>query len=136
MNMNKIYYAGHLTGGVEMKTTAGGITIAKFTVAENYTYIDKGEKKTKPCFILFTAFGRVAENCGKYLHKGSPVFVEAHFDLNTWIDEKTQEKKSRMNYIADYVHFLESKPVAAEVSGKDAAAGERKKDDEPDEGLE
>ena len=136
MNLNKIQYAGRLTAGVDIKTTASGLKIAKFTVAENHTFrTQQGETKTKACFVMFTAFGHVAENCVTYLHKGSSVFVEAHFDLNTWIDDKTGEKKSSMNYIADYVHFLGTNPKPAEggLSGKDRAAGEKP---EADEGLD
>ena len=118
MDYNRFLYAGRLTKEVDCKTTANGITVAKFDVASNRVYV-KGDKKTESvCFLPVTCFGKVAESCSKYLSKGSGVFIEGYMELQRWTDNATGEKRQKISFIAGNVQFIGSKKSESEASSK------------------
>ena len=69
---NKFFGTGNLTKNPEKIETANA-TMCKFTVACDTGYIKDGERETE--FITFIAWRKTAENCLKYLKKGSKVSV-------------------------------------------------------------
>jgi single-strand DNA-binding protein len=71
-------------------------------LAVNEKYKDKEEV----LFVDVTVWGKNAETCAEYLHKGSPVFVEGKLKLNTW--EQDGQKRSKIDVTALSVQFLPS----------------------------
>ena len=63
-------------------------------------------------YVDVTVWGKVAENCGQYLTKGRPIFVEGRLVLDTWEDRATGQKRSRLRVRADRVQFLYSVNIA------------------------
>lgn len=63
----------------------------------------------------------MAENCGKYLTKGSPVVVSGRLKQDQWQTE-SGEKRSRIKVLAANVQFLPSskQPGAGAVEGTDS----------------
>ena len=57
-------------------------------------------------FADVEVWGSSAENCSKYLKKGSPVFIEGRLKFSTW--EKDGEKRSKLSVVAENVQFLGS----------------------------
>lgn len=79
--MNSWEGIGRLTKDPEMKETAAQHTaVALFTVA-----IDENKDHTD--FIRVEVYGRQAENCGKYLHKGSQVGINGKITTGSWKDK-------------------------------------------------
>ena len=91
-NFNKVILLGNLTRDVEIRTTQGGMAIAKLGMAINRKWTQNGEQKESTCFVDLTAFGRQAEVLGQYVGKGSPLFVEGRLEYSTW---ETQEGQKR-----------------------------------------
>jgi single-strand DNA-binding protein len=54
------------------------------------------------------AFGKTAENCTQFLHKGSLVCVEGSLQTRTW-EKPPGEKHYMTEIIAFRISFLESK---------------------------
>ena len=108
-NLNRIMFMGNITRDPELKYLPNGTAVTTFTVASNRSYKPKdGEKKEEVTFMRIVVWGKRAESCGEYLHKGSSVFVEGRIQNRTWEGEDGQKKYST-EIVADNVQFLGGK---------------------------
>ncbi len=100
--MNKVIIIGNLTKepNISYTTSNDPLCVCKMTVAVNEGYGDK--KQTS--FIPVTVFGRIAENCEKYLVKGSKVCVSGRIQTGSY--EKNGQKIYTTDVIADSIEFL------------------------------
>ena len=72
--MNKLFLIGNLTRDPEMSETASGVVFCRLGIAVNRPYQGSdGERATD--FFNITVWRTQAENCGRYLKKGSKVAV-------------------------------------------------------------
>jgi len=105
-NLNKVLLMGNLTRDPEPRFTPSGTQVTTFDIAINRTYRTKdGEKKEETCFVTIETWGRQAETCAEYLHKGSSVFVEGRLKFSKW-ESQTGEKRSKLEVTAERVQFL------------------------------
>lgn len=106
--LNKVFLMGNLTRDPDMKQTPSGDTVAELglAVSEQFRSRTTGEVREVVTFVDVTVWGKVAENCGQYLSKGRPIFVEGRLVLDTWDDKATGQKRSRLRVRADRVQFL------------------------------
>jgi single-strand DNA-binding protein len=74
---HKIILIGNLGKDPEMRYTPSGQAVTSFSVAinDNYTAND-GQKMERTIWVRVSAWGKQAETCNQYLHKGSKVLVE------------------------------------------------------------
>ena len=70
------------------------------------------------------AFGRRAEIAGKYLHKGSRVYLEGRKRTESWDDKKTGNKNYRDLVYLDRIEFLDSRSNGNGESMPDESAEE------------
>lgn len=90
---NKVQLIGHLGNDPEMKELDGGKKFAKFSVATNEKYTNqKGEKVTETQWHNLVAWGKTAENIGKYLKKGSEVAIEGKLNNRSYEDKDGNKK--------------------------------------------
>lgn len=96
---------GNLTKEPELKYTTGTepMAVCNMTVAVNDGYGDK--KRTS--FIDVVVFGKVAENCEKYLNKGSKVGVSGRIQTDVF-ERKDGTKQKTFQVVADKVEFINS----------------------------
>jgi single-strand DNA-binding protein len=89
MNVNKVFLLGRVTQNPEVKSTQGGQSYAKFSMATNKIYVDKtGKKQEQVEFHNVIFWGKVAENVvGKYVAKGSLLFIEGHLSTQSYEKE-------------------------------------------------
>ena len=108
-SLNKVQIIGNLGRDVELSYTPGGMAVAKFSVATTETWTDKatGQKKEKVEWHRVVAFNKQAENCGKYLHKGSSVYVEGKLQTSSY--EKDGITRYQTDIIAGMIQFLGTK---------------------------
>jgi single-strand DNA-binding protein len=105
-SFNKVMLMGNLTRDPELRYIPSGSAVTSFTVAMNRVYkLQTGEKKEETSFVKVVVWGRMAEICGEYLTKGSPVFVEGRLQSRSW-DGPNGEKRSALEVIAQSVQFL------------------------------
>ena len=83
MGVNKIILVGRLGADPEMRYAQSGKAVTKFRVA---TTTGWGESEKTDWHNVIT-FGKVAENCGKYLNKGRQVYVEGRVSYRKWQKE-------------------------------------------------
>ena len=117
-NYNKVILIGHLARDPELRYTAQGKAIAKFTIAvsRKWTGKDGGEAKEEVAFVECDAFGTTAENISKYMKKGSAMLVEGRLKQDNWDDKTTGQKRSKLGVVVEGTQFLGS-PKHADGGG-------------------
>ena len=103
-NVNKVLLLGNLTREVSLKHTQSGKPIAELTIAVNRKSGDREEV----CYVDVTVWGKSAENCQKYLGKGSSVYVEGFLRLDKW-ETQSGEPRSKLRVIAETVQFISTR---------------------------
>ncbi|MBQ2894811.1 MAG: single-stranded DNA-binding protein [Clostridia bacterium] len=100
--MNKVFLIGRLTQDPQTQTLDSGTTLCRFSIAVNRTYSRDGE--TQADFINIVAWNATAQNCGKYLVKGSQVAVSGSIQTGSY--ERDGVKRQTFDIRADQVEFL------------------------------
>ena len=100
--MNKVFLIGRLTQDPQTQTLDSGTTLCRFSIAVNRTYSRDGE--TQADFINIVAWNATAQNCGKYLVKGSQVAVSGSIQTGSY--ERDGVKRQTFDVRADQVEFL------------------------------
>jgi single-strand DNA-binding protein len=103
--LNKVVLIGRLGRDPEVRTTQKGRTVSSFSLATETYRGANAEKATE--WHQVVAFGKMAEQCNRYLNKGRMVCVEGALQTRAW--EKTPgDKKYFTNVVASRVMFLDS----------------------------
>lgn len=106
-NVNKVLLMGHLTREPQTKSTPSGTAICELGLAVNRRYRSpQGDEREDTCYVEVEAFGRTAEICGQFLHKGSPAFFEGRLRLDQWVDKNTGQNRSRLKVMAEAVQLI------------------------------
>jgi single stranded DNA-binding protein len=114
MNLNKVLLAGRLTREVELHYTPKATPVVEIGVAINRFFTSNdGQKKEETTFVDVTLWSRQAEIAQRYLHKGSPVFIEGRLQLDTWEDKQSCQKRFRLRVVGENMQLLGSKEGAA-----------------------
>lgn len=76
-SLNKLQVIGNLGKDPEMKYLDSGVATCRFSVATTESWNGKdGSKQERTEWHNITAWDKLAEICGKYLKKGSKVYLE------------------------------------------------------------
>lgn len=111
--MNKSILIGRLTRDPELKYIPSGDAVANFTLAVDRPFANKaGEKEAD--FIPIVVWKKQAENCAKYLTKGSQVAIDGRIQVRSW--EKDGKRQYMTEVVADRVEFLSKSQKAPEDS--------------------
>lgn len=114
--MNKLYLIGNLTADPAQVITSNNKTFTKFRIAVNRRFTGaNGEKVTD--FFQITAFGKIGENCQKFLAKGRKVAVVGELQARTYDDKEGMTRMS-LDVVADEVEFLTPKSEEQEPEKK------------------
>lgn len=103
--MNKAILVGNLTRDPEHRTTPNNLSVTTFTVAVQRRFT-QGEQKAD--FLNIVTWRGLADNCAKYLQKGSKVGVVGQIQTRQY-DDKNGVRRYITEIIADEVEFLTSK---------------------------
>lgn len=107
MSLNSVNMMGNLTREPEIKYIPSGKAVCSLSIANNRVYTKNGEKITEVSYFDVEVWGQAAENCSKYLNKGSGIIVEGRLRQDRW--EKDGKTQSRVRIIANSVHFMPKK---------------------------
>ena len=115
--VNKVILIGNLGRDPEVRSTPSGQPVATFTLATSRRWKDKnGQRQEQTEWHQIVVWGKQGENCGKYLKKGRPVFVEGRLQTRSWEDQ-SGNKRYTTEVVAQAVQFLGGR---SEGSGDDA----------------
>lgn len=105
--MNKVIFIGNLTRDVELGTTPNGVSVAKFSIAVNRRFSNADGERVTDFFNIVVWRGQ-AENCAKYLKKGSKVGIVGELQTRSY-EDKDGVKRYVTEVQADEVEFLSAK---------------------------
>ena len=111
-SLNKVFLMGNLTREPELRYTPSGSAVCEFGIAVNR----RGQDRDEPCFVEIIVWEKQAEACGKFIQKGSSVFIEGRLQYDQWTD-KEQKKRSRLRVTAERVQFLDRREMSGDPSG-------------------
>ena len=115
--MNKVIFLARLGKDPEIRYgQSSGTAIASFSIAVNRRFKRDGEPDAD--WFNCVAFGKTAEFCEKYLHKGSKVLIEGEIQ-NTNYDDKNGTKHYSVQVIVNSIEFAESKNASSENAPAD-----------------
>lgn len=110
-SFNKVILVGNLTADPDLRTIPSGTAVADLRMAVNEKFKNKeGEWVETPVFVSVEVWDKQAENCDKYLSKGSPLLVEGKLKFDQWEDKEGQ-KRSKLSVRGERIQFLGSKPA-------------------------
>jgi single-strand DNA-binding protein len=104
MSVNKMIIVGRLGKDPEIRQ-AGASRVCNLSVATTETFTQNGQTKERTEWHDVTAWNTLADNCEKYLKKGSQVYVEGKMQTETY--EKNGEKRYSKKCVASIVQFLD-----------------------------
>ena len=130
--LNKIILIGRLVADVEKFKSQQGTKIVSFRLACDEP--SAGEEKST-LFIDCKCFNKTAENCAKFIHKGSLVAVNGRLHQRTYT-KNDGNKGTAYEVLADGVDFLDPKekdPKVGDVAVRVASEPTVKPVDEEDD---
>src|ERR1700727_597542 len=116
--VNKVFLLGNVGKDPEIRTTAGGMTVASFSLAtadrpkgSDGPWTDKPEGHNLVCFQ------RTAEVVRDYVKKGSQIFVEGKIQTRSWDDKTSGEKKYKTEILVNELTLLGGKSGGGSEGG-------------------
>lgn len=107
MSLNKAMLIGNLGKDPELKMTGGGMPVCQFSIATTERRKDgtSGQWVDQTEWHNVVTFGKTAENCSKYLKKGSQVFIDGRIQTRKWQDKEGKDRYTT-EIIGNSVQFL------------------------------
>jgi single-strand DNA-binding protein len=92
--INKVILVGNIGQKPELKYSSNGKAVCNLSIATSESWKDKntGQKQEKTEWHRVCFFEKLAEIAGKYLDKGSKVYVEGKLQTRKWTDSNGIEK--------------------------------------------
>jgi single-strand DNA-binding protein len=113
MAINKVILLGNLGKDPEMRATASGMQVARFSLATSERRKDQsGQQVEHTEWHNIVSFGKTAELCQRYLKKGRQVFIEGRIRTNKWQDKEGKDRYTT-EIICDNVQFIGSRGDSA-----------------------
>jgi single-strand DNA-binding protein len=120
-SFNKTIIMGNLTRDPEMRYTPKGTAVGKIGIAINRRYKDaEGNQLEETTFVDVDVFGKQAETIGKYMRKGRPILIEGRLKLDEWVDQKTQQNRSKLGVVCERFNFIGGKDENQETPTSEA----------------
>jgi len=111
---NQVRLIGHLGKDPEVRETATGKKLARFSVATNETYInDKGERVSETQWHNIICWGKTASLAEKLLSKGAEVALEGKISTRQYTDKDGNRKATTEIVANDFVTLGGKKSAAA-----------------------
>ena len=106
-SVNKIILLGNVGKDPEFRATAGGTTVANFSLATTDRAKDQsGNWTDRTEWHNLVAFQRTAEIVRDYVKKGSKLYVEGKIQTRSWDDKTSGEKKYRTEVLVNELVLL------------------------------
>lgn len=98
--MNRIMLIGNLTKDPDLRETNNGIAYCKLSLA-----VSRKLSRDETDYFNVTCWRNTAQNCAKYLQKGSKVYVSGEVQTKSYTTS-SGERKNYIDIIADDIEFL------------------------------
>ena len=119
--VNKVFLLGNVGKDPEIRSTAGGMTVASFTLAtadrkkDGANWVDSTEWHNIVCFQ------RTAEIVRDYVKKGSQILVEGKITNRSWDDKESGQKKYRTEILINELSLLGGRGEGGSSAGSSSS---------------
>jgi single-strand DNA-binding protein len=120
--MNSVHIIGNLGADPEIRATNSGTSVANLRVAVNGRRKVGDQWEDETTWLTVTAFGREADNIGKYLSKGRKVAVEGRISVRQY-EDKDGNRRTATEIVAHRVHFLGGQSEGGQRNDRAPAGG-------------
>lgn len=127
--INKVILRGRLTRDPEIRYTQGqnSTAVARYTLAVDRRFSGPGGNREAD-FISCVAFGKAAEFCEKYVHKGTALCICGRLNTGSYTNREGQ-KVYTTDVIVEEQEFSESRAAAERSASATASAPAAPADD-------
>jgi single-strand DNA-binding protein len=108
MDMNKVFIIGRLVRDAELKYTANGQPVSKFSLAINEKKKEGDNWVDDVSYVDITFWGKQAESLDQYLTKGKQIAVDGKLKQERWTDRDTGNNRSKIGIVAFNIQLLGS----------------------------
>lgn len=127
--MNKVILCGNLGSDPELRYTASGTVVCKFSLATSRKYTaGDGQKVEKTEWHRCVVWRKLAEICGQYLHKGSQILVEGRIEYGSY--EKDGVKHYTSDIVIESMQMLGNAGIRSD-RGEGSPAEDKARESEP-----
>jgi len=103
-DINHVVLVGRLTRDAELKYTAGGQAVCKFSIAVNRRKKNGDQWEDEANFFDIVLWGKQGESLQNYLVKGKMIGVDGELRQDRW--QQDGQNRSKVEIIANYVQLL------------------------------
>jgi single-strand DNA-binding protein len=130
-DINHVVLVGRLTRDAELKYTANGQAVCKFSVAINRRRKNGDQWVDEANFFDIVLWGRSGESLNQYLVKGKMVGVDGELRQDRW--EQDGQNRSKVEIVANNIQLLGggaggASPGGGGTGGGNGSYGERRGD--------
>lgn len=120
--VNQVTLIGNLGSDPEVRTSAGGTTVANINVATSEAWTDRnsGEREERTEWHRCVMFGKLGEIAGQYMRKGMQVYVQGSLRTRKWQDRNGVERYTTEIVVKDMQMLGKTGPVAPVQHGEQA----------------
>jgi single-strand DNA-binding protein len=120
--MNRVLIWGNIGKDPELRMSAGGTAVLKFSVATSERRKDQSGNWTEETeWHAVVCFGKRAEGLGSFLSKGASVLVEGKLRTTSWDDKTSGHKRYKTEIVADEVKVTSKKGDRASAPARSPA---------------
>lgn len=106
MSVNKVILIGNVGKDPEVRYTASGMAVCNFPLATSERFKDRdGQQQEKTEWHNIVAWRNLAEICGKYLSKGSQVYIEGKIQTRKYTDRDGNDRHAT-EIVADQMRMI------------------------------
>ena len=106
-SLNKVMLIGRIGNDPQVNPTPRGKNVCTIRVATSESWKDQsGQKQERTEWTSVVLWGSAADFVGKYLRKGSLVYVEGRLQTRSWDDASTGAKRFATEVICDKIDGL------------------------------
>ncbi|MBQ7611839.1 MAG: single-stranded DNA-binding protein [Spirochaetaceae bacterium] len=120
-DVNRVILVGRLTRDAELKYTASGLAVCRFSIAVNSRRKNGDTWEDRASFFDIVCFGKMGETLNQYLVKGKQVCVDGELQQNRW--EQDGQPRSKVEVIAANLQLLGGTSSSSGQSGYTAPVG-------------
>lgn len=103
-DLNSVALIGRLTRDAELKYTAGGQAVCKFSIAVNRRRKNGDQWEDEANYFDIVLWGRQGESLNQYLVKGKQIGVDGELRQDRW--QQDGQNRSRVEIVANNIQLL------------------------------
>lgn len=121
-DLNRVILIGRLTADPQLRYTPAGTAVAGFSLANNKTYNQGGEKKDQVSYFPCIAWSKLGEIMTEHCKKGMRISVDGRLQQRRWADQDGKNR-SAVEVIVENFQFLNDKKADNPAPGDKGISG-------------